>query len=871
MAAPPTHPPAHAPDGPRDVRAHSRSTLGVEEEFHLVDLRTRRLTPRAGDVLAALEGSRRTFAAELQQTTVETNTSVASTLDDLRRDLVALRGELSGAAEALGIGVAGAGTMPLSVPLLITENARFRRMLADYQLLVREQLICGMQVHVGVAEPDVAAVLVDRVSPWLAPLLALSTSSPFSHNGQDTGYASSRSLIWSRWPTTGSAGAVASAAEYDAQVQDLIASGVISDRGMLYFDVRPSAHLPTIELRVCDACPAVDTVVLIAGLFRAVVMRERARLERGEPSMAVRPALQRAAMWRAARSGLEGELVDLAGPPRPVPAGVLVRGMVAELRPELEADRCWEVVHELCEAALVRGSAAARQRESLRRRQRITDVVDLIIDETRAGVAESSRPGLPHPSAGLHGYEPEGYDEAVMADGRPRASHAAVLELLAGLPTASLRHRATALEREKSAAGVVFRATGQEKASTFPIDFVPRILTGEEWSRLQGGTAQRARALDAFVADVYGEGAVVRDGILPAWLVQESPGFREAGRAPPAGARRIQVSGFDIVRDRDGRWLVLEDNVRVPSGVAYAIQNRRLIGKVFPDLPRLPALLDPEVAPQMLHRTLEESAPSRSAAGSTPAIVLLGAGPTDSAHFEHRMLAETMGVRAVVSNDLLVDDRVVWDVTAGETRQRIDVIYLRMDDQLAQRPGADGRPLGPKLVEAVRAGTVTLANALGNGVADDKAVYDYVPKLIEYYLGEHPLLEQVRTYHCADPDQKAEVLARLDQLVVKPIDGYGGLGVVIGPRASAEELAQARSLIDEQPARWIAQETVMLSTHPTFENGWFRPRHVDLRVFVYYGASPVVVPAALTRVAPPGSMVVNSSRGGGAKDTWLLQ
>jgi carboxylate-amine ligase len=174
-------------------------------------------------------------------------------------------------------------------------------------------------------------------------------------------------------------------------------------------------------------------------------------------------------------------------------------------------------------------------------------------------------------------------------------------------------------------------------------------------------------------------------------------------------------------------------------------------------------------------------------------------------------------------------------------------------------------------VEAVRAGTVTLANALGNGVADDKAVYDYVPKLIEYYLGEHPLLEQVRTYHCADPEQKAEVLARLDELVVKPIDGYGGLGVVIGPRATEQELAEARSLIEEQPARWIAQETVSLSTHPTFDGGAFRPRHVDLRVFVYFGASPVVVPAALTRVAPAGSMMVNSSRGGGAKDTWLLR
>src|SRR5262249_14844403 len=230
------------------------------------------------------ETSSRAYATELQQTTVETNTDVAHSLDDLRRSLVELRSELTSAAEALGIGVAAAGTMPLSVPLIITENARFRRMLAEYQLLVHEQLICGMQVHVGIGDPDAAAALVDRVSPWLPPLLALSASSPFSHNGQDTGYASSRSLIWSRWPTTGGAGAFASAAEYDAEVQNLVASGVISDPGMIYFDVRPSAHVPTVELRVCDACPSVDTVLLIAGLFRAVVERELADLAKGRPS-----------------------------------------------------------------------------------------------------------------------------------------------------------------------------------------------------------------------------------------------------------------------------------------------------------------------------------------------------------------------------------------------------------------------------------------------------------------------------------------------------------------------------------------------------------------------------------------------------------
>jgi carboxylate-amine ligase len=841
-------------------------TLGVEEEFHLVDLRTRRLTQRAGEVLAALSSAPGTYAAELQQTTVETNTEVVDSLDGLRRSLVSLRAQLVRACEPLGVGVAGAGTMPLSLPITITENARFRRMLADYQLLVREQLICGMQVHVGVAEHDVAAALIDRVSPWLPPLLALSASSPFSHDGQDTGYASTRSLIWSRWPTTGRAGAFSSAAAYEAEVQNLIASGVISDRGMIYFDVRPSAHVPTIELRVCDACPSVDTVVLIAALFRAVVVRERERYERGQPSQAVSTTLHRAAMWRAARSGLEGELVDLVGP-RPVPAGVLVRGMLDELRPELEGDGSWTTAQELCAQALARGSSAARQREALRRRERVSDVVDLLLAET-AGRAPPRAPEGASPL--IPGYRPPDYDEAVLATGRPRPTHASVLEALLALPPAALSDRRAVLDRESTAAGVTFRATGQRAASAFPVDFVPRILGGEDWSRLQGGTAQRARALDAFLADVYGERRIVRDGILPAALLTDCPGYRAAGAAPPPKQRRVTVSGFDIVRDQDGRWLVLEDNVRVPSGVAYALHARRLMRRAFPDLAALAELQDPEQAPALLRRALEECAPAR--ASDRPALCLLTSGPSDSAYFEHRTLAAAMDVPLVTTADLLVQDDLLWRVE-GRERRRVDVVYVRMDDRLLANRGADGRPLGPPLLGAVCAGAVTLANAIGNGLADDKAIYAHVPTLVEYYLGEHPLLEQVRTYHCADPEQREAVLARLDELVVKPVDGYGGMGVLIGPQATDEELAGARALITEEPARWIAQETVRLSTHPTFDERAqaFRPRHVDLRVFVYYGQSPVVVPAALTRVAPPGSMVVNSSRGGGAKDTWLLR
>jgi carboxylate-amine ligase len=633
---------------------------------------------------------------------------------------------------------------------------------------------------------------------------------------------------------------------------------------MLYFDVRPSAHVPTIELRICDSCPSLDTVVLIAGLFRAIVARELARLRAGEPSSA-QPALERAALWRAARSGLEGELVDLSVP-RSVPAAVLVRGIVAELRPELEAHGDLGHVQELCEAALARGSSAARQRDILRRRERITDVVDAIVAETRGELPvprETGGSGL------LGGYHSSSFDEAVLPDLRPRSTHARVLEGLTALGPAALRERVARLEREQLAAGVVFRITGHEEVSPFPIDIVPRVLSGEEWSRLEGGAAQRARALDAFLRDVYSDAAIVRDGFVPEWLVQHSPGYRSAGTAPPPSLRRVQVSGFDVIRDEDGRWLVLEDNVRVPSGVGYAIATRRLMREVFPELIANESLLDPEQAPELLRRALIESAPPR-ASSDPPHVVLLSSGPNDSAYFEHRLLADGMGIPLVEPAELSVSDGKVWHVEKSG-RSRVDVIYLRMDDQLARHRGHDGRALGPLLVSAVRAQTLTLANSLGNGVADDKAIYAYVPKFIEYYLGELPLLEQVRTYSCAEAEQKAFVLSRIEELVVKPVDGYGGLGVVIGPRASDEELARARSLIAEQPERWIAQETVQLSTHPTFTGGRLRPRHVDLRVFVYYGAQPVVVPAALTRVAPPGSLVVNSSRGGGGKDTWLAR
>jgi carboxylate-amine ligase len=357
-------------------------TLGVEEEFHLVDLDTRRLTGQAPKLLAHLSDS---FVAELQRCVVEINSAVVNTLGDLRNDLVRRRSTLVDAAAEVGVGVVAAGSVPLAVPaeLQVTATNRYRHILADYQLLAREQLICGTQVHVGIDDRDEAVALAQRVSPYLPALLALSASSPFQADGADTGYASSRTLLCHRWPTTGLAAPVNTAAEYDQLVNDLVATGVISDAGMVYFDVRPANSAPTLELRICDSCPSVDTIMLIAGLFRALVDHESQGLHAGEPALTVLAPLGRAAVWRAARSGLEGDLVDLAGPINR-PAATVITDLMNRLRPQLEAAGDWDEVADLTRQALASGTSARRQRESLRRRGRLSDVVDQLIADTAA-------------------------------------------------------------------------------------------------------------------------------------------------------------------------------------------------------------------------------------------------------------------------------------------------------------------------------------------------------------------------------------------------------------------------------------------------------------------------------------------------------
>ena len=352
----------------------------MEEEFHVVDLKTRRLTARAPELLDVLSHS---YVAELQRCVVEMNSGVVHTLDGLRADLQGHRRILVDAAARLAMGVVAAGAVPLLVPaeMQVTQTARYRQMLSDYQLLAREQLICGTQVHVSVEDRDESVAVATRVTPYLPTLLALSASSPFWADGSDTGYCSARTLVWQRWPTTGPVPPVSSAAEYDRLVDDLVASGVITDPGMVYFDVRPALAAPTLELRVCDSCPSVDTIVLIAGLFRALVEREVEALRAGVPAVEVPPPLGRAALWRAARSGLEGELVDISGPSSQ-PAAEVVTDLVRSLRPQLEAAGDWPMISELTRQVLIGGTSAARQRRALRRRGRLTDVVDLLLAET---------------------------------------------------------------------------------------------------------------------------------------------------------------------------------------------------------------------------------------------------------------------------------------------------------------------------------------------------------------------------------------------------------------------------------------------------------------------------------------------------------
>ncbi|CAA9373063.1 MAG: Protein containing domains DUF404, DUF407 [uncultured Propionibacteriaceae bacterium] len=831
-------------------------TLGVEEELHLIDLATFRLAGRAPALLAQLAGEH--FSSELQRSTVEINTAVCSSLEQLRAELLQHRNELIAVASSEGIGIAAVGTVPMSTAgdFELTSNGRFARMQEDYRLLVDEQLICGTQFHVGIADRDLAVRIIPRLSRDLPVLLALSASSPLWH-GSNTGYASIRSIIWQRWPTSGVTGPVTSAAEYDQLLGDLIASGVITDAKMAYFDVRPSSHVPTLELRICDAIPLLDDTVLIAGLFRALVADAIAAEEAGDPTEAPALPLYRAAVWRAARSGLTGQLLDDQAHPRPQPAPEVVRALVNRLHPRLEKLGDYEVVAELAERALERGNSAERQRAALAERGRLADVVLQVVSET-----QDNSTGFYQPRQQLSGYPATPGDEAFTPSGAVRPPYREVVAGLDSIGRFMLRDRLDERNRWLSGAGMTFGVGHRQRP--FQVDLIPRVIPAHEWHTLRAGLVQRARTLEMFLADVYGLGEVVRDGVLPAAAVYQCTGWRREARMLPRDTVHAPIIGFDLVRDDSASWRVLEDNARVPSGLGYALATRQLMDAVMPELPRPPGLLPSHTAPMLLRRTLAALSPVEN-----PTIALLSDGAANSAWFEHRLLAERAGFLLAQPGDIEVYGAVV--TVRG---RRVDVVYLRLDVELADLTASNGAPVGSSLLQAAAHGSVRLANPPGNGVADDKAMYCNMPDLIAYYLGERPLLDPTPTYRCSDPDERSSVLGRLDQLVTKPVDGHGGGGVLIGPQATTKEIEQRRKEIIASPASWIAQEMVNLSTHPTLTADGMEPRHVDLRAFAYLtgtGEGDVeVADVGLTRVAPAGSMLVNSSRGGGAKDTWIL-
>lgn len=461
------------------------------------------------------------------------------------------------------------------------------------------------------------------------------------------------------------------------------------------------------------------------------------------------------------------------------------------------------------------------------------------------------------------------WDEMFATPGSARQSYKEIHAALAQMTQDELRGRTDALASSYLAQGVTFDFAGEERP--FPLDAVPRVIDQAEWVSVEAGIKQRVRALEAFLADIYGAQNAVKDGVIPARLVTSSSHFhREAAGIEPANGVRIQVSGIDLIRDEAGAWRVLEDNVRVPSGVSYVISNRRVMAQTLPELFVSMRVRPVGDYPHKLLHALRASAPPGV---DDPTVVVLTPGVYNSAYFEHTLLARLMGVELVEGRDLFCSGGRVWmRTTAGPTR--VDVIYRRVDDEFLDplQFRADSMLGSPGLMLAARLGNVTIANAVGNGVADDKLVYTYLPDLTKYYLGEEPILPNVQTWRLEDPGALEEVLDRLDELVVKPVDGSGGKGLVIGPAASKDELAELKVRLQRDPRGWIAQPVVQLSTIPTLVGDGMRPRHADLRPFAVNDGSDIwVLPGGLTRVAlPEGELVVNSSQGGGSKDTWVV-
>ena len=479
-------------------------------------------------------------------------------------------------------------------------------------------------------------------------------------------------------------------------------------------------------------------------------------------------------------------------------------------------------------------------------------------------------------SASLPAYEPVSAhaDEVFAPDGAPLPHAERLAASLAAMGPDALVAAGRRRDASFIAQGITYEAGSDGEAvrdRPFPLDLVPRIVAADEWAAIERGLVQRITALNQFVDDVYHGRAIVREGIVPWRLVVSRSHFARpvAGIRPPGGVY-CHVSGCDLVRDADGRWKVLEDNVRTPSGISYVLENRLAMTRLVPGLFAGHRVRRVDHYPQLLLEALRAVAPG----SDEPTVVVWTPGAFNPAYFEHAFLARSMGVELVQSSDLVVRDEVLYMRTTSGLA-RVHAVYRRLDDDFVDP--LEFRPdslLGvPGLVRAYRAGTVAIANAFGTGVADDKAIYPYVPEMIRFYLGEEPILDNVTTYAMWDREQREAALARLGELVVKPTGESGGKGVFIGPQTDARELEALADVVRASPERWIAQELVHLSTVPTVTpDGTLAPRHVDLRPFAVYGDEVRIVPGGLTRVAlEEGSMIVNSSRGGGSKDTWVLE
>jgi uncharacterized circularly permuted ATP-grasp superfamily protein len=466
------------------------------------------------------------------------------------------------------------------------------------------------------------------------------------------------------------------------------------------------------------------------------------------------------------------------------------------------------------------------------------------------------------------------FDEMRGSDGEVRTPYAALSHWLGGLPPDLLDHRRREAELIFRRIGITFAVYGEAESTErlIPFDVIPRILAAQEWDVVRRGLEQRVRALNAYIKDVYNRRDVIRAGIVPEDLVFRNPVFRPEmnGQKVPHDIY-VHIAGIDIVRVDHDSFYVLEDNARTPSGVSYMLENREIMLRLFPDLFSRHHVAPVENYPDELLATLQSVAPN-SASGE-PTVALLTPGVYNSAYYEHSFLADKLGVELVEGRDLVVKGAVVYMRTT-EGLKRVDVIYRRVDDDfldpLAFRPDSE---LGvPGLMSAYQAGNVTLANAVGTGIADDKAVYSYMPEIVKFFLGEEPILKNVPTWRCREEEHLSYVLDHLDELVVKEVHGSGGYGMLIGPKADKTMLASFRAKLKTDPTNFIAQPTLALSTCPTCVEEGVAPRHVDLRPFVLAGRDRIrIVPGGLTRVAlKRGSLVVNSSQGGGTKDTWVL-